>query len=112
MAKIVKAIRNWVEYAVEGLEYDELTATLVKAWTGTTAGVVSPSTLASALVRIASNSNWTKTQIWTGTQSQYDALGTYDSNCLYFTVESSSSSSSTPGLSLADDDEESRSTDV
>jgi len=70
--------------------YDTVTKAQIQTWTWTTAWVVTPVTLSEALVRIASNTSWTKTQIWTGTQAEYEALSTKDQNTLYFTVDSSS----------------------
>lgn len=70
--------------------YSTVTKTDVQTGTSTTAGVVTPVMLSEALVRIASNTSWNKTKIWTGTQAEYEALGSRDSDCLYFTVDSSS----------------------
>ena len=67
--------------------YNTLSAWDIQTWTSTSAGVVSPNGLSSALVRIASNTSWTKTQIWTWTQAEYDALASKDWNTLYFTVD-------------------------
>lgn len=67
--------------------YNTLSAWDIQTWTSTSAGVVSPNGLSSALVRIASNTSWTKTQIWTWTQAEYDALASKDINTLYFTVD-------------------------
>ena len=67
--------------------YNTLSAWDIQTWTSTSAGVVSPNGLSSALVRIASNTSWTQTQIWTWTQAEYDALASKDWNTLYFTVD-------------------------
>lgn len=67
--------------------YDAISVANIQGWTNTTAWVVSPSTLASSTVRIASNTSWTKTQIWTWTQSEYEALSQKDPNVLYFTTD-------------------------
>ncbi len=67
--------------------YNTLSAWDIQTWTSISAGVVSPNGLSSALVRIASNTSWTKTQIWTWTQAEYDALASKDWNTLYFTVD-------------------------
>ena len=61
----------------------------IQTWTATTQRTVTAAILASALPTLSADANnLSKIKIWAGTQAQYDALTTKDSNTLYFTTDS------------------------
>ncbi len=61
----------------------------IQTWTATTQRTVTAAILASALPTLSADANnLSKIKIWAGTQAQYDALATKDSNTLYFTTDS------------------------
>ena len=65
-----------------------ITASDIKTGTATAQKTVTASVLASALPTLSSQSNnLAKIKVWAGTQAQYDALGSYDSQTLYFTTD-------------------------
>lgn len=75
--------------ALTDTTYSNLTSAAIQTGTATTQGTVTPAILAAALPRLSTQANnlaWVK--IWVGTQANYDALSTKDSQTLYFTTDS------------------------
>ena len=97
MAKITKIIKNGTEYALWGstepnviavtqAEYNALTPTEKADWK---LRIIkdSPAIDLWAMIFLKSNSPQQITYLWVGTQAQYDALSSYDSDTLYYTTD-------------------------